>query len=341
MKEFFKKHKIAIFATGGVFLLLYLFYKYEQNSAANSAADSTSAPLSVGGTPLVYGSGGGLSATGTNSSDTAQTASGLNDYLTQPAGTSSVVPNPSGSGVPSSSVSGTGAFTNDTVTTPSQAAITAATASPNNPGTVSPAEAAQVTQLAQAAVASSPCAYALNGINNSGVPTCGPNGYQYSGTGGLSTIDPDVNGVLPGQAGYAAAVQAQLNITQQMNPGDSQDIANYQALLNAYGGLSSGESEGSSVPAGATQTAAPVPISNDPRYSGDPTLQTSAGTGVVTTLPAGSNAVTVAGGRGAQAVIRTAAVAPPPASSTTKASTTTSLNNVRPIVKIPATGVNR
>ena len=330
MKEFFKKHWIAILSTGGIFMLLYIFYEYEQANAANNAniAATTTAPVDVGGTPLTYGQ----SATGVSNSDTAQTAAGLNDYLNTPTGTSSVVPNTSGSGLATSSVTSTTANGNTTINTPSPAAITAAGAAPYNTETVTPAQAQQITQLAQSAVASSPCAYALNGVNNTGVPTCGPNGYQFSGTGGLSTIDPDVNGVYPGQPGYAAAVQQQISITKGDDPGDTQDIANYTALLNAYGGITTapatGESEGSQVPAGSTQTAAPV-------------------TG--TALPAGSPAVTISG-RGstlpASAVTRVAAPAPgTPATGTGATSTiktgTTRHNNVLPVVKVPATGVNR
>lgn len=256
MKEFFKKHKIAIFASGGILLLLWLFYEYEQAQAANAATDATTTdPLQVGGTPLVYGTATDGSG-GSSSPSTGEST--LGDFTGD--GTTQQIPNTSGSGVPTSSPNN--ASTNaasPTVAPATPATQTAAIASPYTTTPVTQDQANKITAVAAAAVAGAPCSYALNGVNSTGVPTCGPNGYQFSGVNGLASIDPDVNGVLPGQSGYASAVQAQLATTEQMNPGDTQDIQNYEALLSAYGGITvSGETEGSSVPAGSTQTAAPV-----------------------------------------------------------------------------------
>lgn len=258
MKEFFKKHKIAIFASGGILLLLWLFYEYEQAQAANTATDATTTdPLQVGGTPLVYGTAtdgsGGSSSPSTGGST-------LGDFTGD--GTTQQIPNTSGSGVPTSSPNNASTNAASPIVAPATPSTqTAAIASPYTTTAVTQDQANKITAVAAAAVAGAPCSYALNGINSTGVPTCGPNGYQFSGVNGLASIDPDVNGVLPGQSGYASAVQAQLATTEQMNPGDTQDIQNYEALLSAYGGITvSGETEGSSVPAGATQTAAPTSV---------------------------------------------------------------------------------
>jgi hypothetical protein len=257
MKEFFKKHKIAIIATGGILLLLYLFYRYEQDQAANaSAAATTTDPYTVGGTPLVYGTDSGSGGGGSTPSGTGAV---LGDY-TQST-TAQQIPNTSGSGLPTTSPGNQGTnAASPTVTLPSGPGLTAATAQPYNTEPVTASQAAQITNLAKAAVAASPCQYPLNGIlTDNGIPACGPQGYQYSGTGGLSTINPDVNGLYPGQAGYAQAVENNLAVIRGDSPGDTQDISNYEALLAAYGGITPGTAtEGSVQGAGSNTGAAPA-----------------------------------------------------------------------------------
>lgn len=295
MKEFFHKHKIAIFATGGILLLLYLFYRYEQNAAANAAntAATTTQPLNVGGTPLVYGTDSGAGGAGATSAGSGGVA--LGDYT---GSTAQQIPNTSGSGVPVSSPNN--APTNALapyVSIPSASTAGAAQAQPYNTVPVSQSQADQITAIAKAAVSQSSCAYALNGVNKTGVKTCGPGGYQFSGTGDLSTINPDVNGFFPGQPGYASAVEAQLQTTEQNNPQDTQDIANYESLLRSYGGIAVvGSSEGSAVPAGSNQTSTPVsntaPVNNTapanayyPSAAGGGPVATPASTAAKTLTP--------------------------------------------------------
>ena len=278
MKEFWHKHKVAILISGGLLLLLYLFYEYEQNAAANAVntAATTTDPLSVGGTPLVYGSGttGTSIASGDNTPTT--TGSVLGNYTGSTTGQQ--IPNTSSSGLPTSSPGN--APTNaasPTVPIPSGSSTTVATAQPFTATPVTQAQANQITSIAKAAVANSSCNYALNGVNtDTGVPLCGPNGYQFSGTGGLSTIDPDVNGLYPGQPGYAQAVQNNLNVIEGDSPGDTQDIANYQALLQAYGGITVSDTEGSQAGAGSTSTQATSGT------SGSTTIVSSRGNGMGT-----------------------------------------------------------
>jgi hypothetical protein len=224
VKEFWAKHKKAIIITGGLFILLYLFYKYEQSqtaSASTSPADAASQLAAQAG-PYISG-GGGVATT----PSTYYPASNLPDYTNQPP-TTTQSPGTSQSGLPNNAPQ-----TKHVINTSPQIPTPSSTGNAPNPYStggapsrgMNPNDVTNATyyQEGQATLAASHCQYMLPGVTP--IP-----GLQACTTAIATTNDPHVLGFLPGQAGYAGAVAYEES--QATNPSDQ---AYFQGLLNQYG----------------------------------------------------------------------------------------------------------
>lgn len=243
MKEFWSKHKKAILISGGLFILLYVFYKYEQSQATAASPQDAASQLAAQTSPLISGGGGVVTTP-----STYNPATNLPDF-TSTAPTATQQPGTSQSGLPQNAPQNQPTQSQSPgVPTPSTTGNVPnpySTGGSNNPYSVVDPNA---YSTGQAQLAASHCQYPLaGGVLIPGVPVCQPNGSVPG--------DPRVGGLLPGQAGYADAVQASITQLQSQPGGDTQGVADLEALLAQYGTTGTGGvSEGSSVPAGTSST---------------------------------------------------------------------------------------
>lgn len=243
MKEFWKKHKVAILITGGIFLLLYLYYAYEQSQAASTSAATTAnndalasqlAGLAATQTPLIAGGGGGISAS-------VPSASNLPDY-TDTASTTTQSPSTAASGLPNNSV-GTAIIASMAPTVPTPASTGNAPNPYSTGGGAASASSinANLQALGQQAEGNAYGQYALpGGTLIPGVPVVTP------GSLGGSVL---VAGLAPGQAGYSAALQGQIALEQAQG----EDATSLMQQLAQYGGeqYPTGTTETNTTPAGS------------------------------------------------------------------------------------------
>jgi hypothetical protein len=264
VKEFFKKHKLAVLGTGGVLLVLWLYYRYEQdqaNNAANSAenADDLASALTAASLPSIYGGGSSiptLTSSGTLDNYTGTCYDDNGNPIACPTSTTpaSTTTTASNGSTPTPTPSGT---------TPTSTGTTGGTASP---GTVAPnpvpTSLAGLSGNALASAAAtlqsqSYCQFPINGMMiDPNLPNCADT---------PQNVPPQVAGLEPGQAGYTSALQGE--IASATAQGETGEAASLQAVLAAYGGLDATPGETENVPAGSTSTT-PAPPSSATRPTG-------------------------------------------------------------------------
>jgi hypothetical protein len=246
MWDFIKRHKLAVFLTLGGAILLWIWYEYEKQAAANAQnnnqALNDASELTDASLPLLYASGGGLTGTGAYSGGTEGTSTAtptLGNYVGSPTGTSTTGTSQTSSSIanpnPSQTLSVTG--------TPSQSTSTSGEITSNPTGTPTP--------------------------TGSGAPGLSPQ-CQYQ----LPGVTPEP-GIAVCSASYEASQEQELQQQSSMAPSGSafgsdywstqaQTIANSEAVTAAYYAAEGWNNAGAAAPAGSTSTGGtPAPSQSE------------------------------------------------------------------------------